>query len=301
MTKAILTTKIDPTYDDLPEERYHFPKTYLRTIEAAVGDWIVYYEPRRSSGQESSRGGRLAYFATARITSLANDPRRADHYYAYVTDYLDFLHAVPFRNSEYYYESSLRHADGRINQNTFRRAVRSLSDDEYERILQAGFTDSLRSEQSKPSSTEIGFQLSEAQLEYGRPIVEHMAARRFRDAAFATSVKSAYRDTCAMTGIRIINGGGRAEVQAAHIRPITDLGPDSVRNGLALSGTLHWMFDRGLVSVNDDHRILIAEKHVPNSIKQLIPADRRLRIPERRDLQPHPAFLQYHRQTFFKG
>lgn len=27
MTKAILTTKIDPTYDDLPEERYHFPPT----------------------------------------------------------------------------------------------------------------------------------------------------------------------------------------------------------------------------------------------------------------------------------
>ncbi len=30
MAKAILTTKIDPTYDDLPEQRYHFPRTYLR-------------------------------------------------------------------------------------------------------------------------------------------------------------------------------------------------------------------------------------------------------------------------------
>lgn len=29
MTKAVLTTKIDPTYDDLPEQRYHFPRTYL--------------------------------------------------------------------------------------------------------------------------------------------------------------------------------------------------------------------------------------------------------------------------------
>lgn len=50
MVKAVLTTKLEPTYDDLPEERYHFPRTYLRQIEAAVGDWIVYYEPRRSSG-----------------------------------------------------------------------------------------------------------------------------------------------------------------------------------------------------------------------------------------------------------
>ncbi len=44
---AIFTTKIEPAYDDLPEERYHFPRTYLSQVEAAVGDWIVYYEPRR--------------------------------------------------------------------------------------------------------------------------------------------------------------------------------------------------------------------------------------------------------------
>ncbi len=36
MAKAVLTTKVDPTYDDLPEQRYHFPRTYLRQIEAAA-------------------------------------------------------------------------------------------------------------------------------------------------------------------------------------------------------------------------------------------------------------------------
>jgi putative restriction endonuclease len=44
VTKAVFTSKIEPSYDDLPEERYHFPRTYLRQVEAAVGDWIVYYE-----------------------------------------------------------------------------------------------------------------------------------------------------------------------------------------------------------------------------------------------------------------
>ena len=29
MVKAVLTTKVDPSYDDLPEERYHYPRTYL--------------------------------------------------------------------------------------------------------------------------------------------------------------------------------------------------------------------------------------------------------------------------------
>ncbi len=70
MAKAILTTKIDPTYDDLPEQRYHFPRTYLRQVEAARGDWIVYYEPRRPSGDLMKSGGKQAYFATARISDI---------------------------------------------------------------------------------------------------------------------------------------------------------------------------------------------------------------------------------------
>ena len=59
MSKAVLTTKVNPTYDDLPEVRYHFSRTYLGVARAAVGDWIVYYEPRRTSGDPSSRGGRM--------------------------------------------------------------------------------------------------------------------------------------------------------------------------------------------------------------------------------------------------
>jgi hypothetical protein len=47
MTKAVLITKIGSIYDDLPEERYHFPRQYLGRMEACHDDWIVYYEPGR--------------------------------------------------------------------------------------------------------------------------------------------------------------------------------------------------------------------------------------------------------------
>jgi hypothetical protein len=97
MAKAIFTTKADPTYDDLPEERYHFPRTYLRQVEAALADWIVYYEPRRRSGDLSSRGGRLSYFATARVDRVEPDPARQDHFYAFVSEFLEFDRPVPFK------------------------------------------------------------------------------------------------------------------------------------------------------------------------------------------------------------
>src|ERR1700722_16706579 len=148
MAKAILTTKIDPTYDDLPEERYHFPKTYLRAVEAARGDWIIYYEPRRSSGALSSRGGRQSYFGTARLIRIEPDQRLDEHFYAYVEDFLPFDRPVPFKEGEHYYESGLRRDDGGTSKGAFARSDRAISEGAYNAILGAGFAHVIGEQQS---------------------------------------------------------------------------------------------------------------------------------------------------------
>ena len=72
-----------------------------------------------------------------------------------------------------------------------------------------------------------------------RRIAEMLVNRKIRDARFRGAICEAYDNRCAVTGLRIINGGGRAEVQAAHIWPVKDGGPDVVQNGIALSATAH--------------------------------------------------------------
>ncbi|MDX9859451.1 MAG: HNH endonuclease [Rhodospirillales bacterium] len=300
MTRAVFTTKVDSSYDDLPEIRYHFPRTYLRAAERAVGDWIVYYEPRRTSGDLSSRGGRQAYFATARVTTIEPDSIRPDHFYALVTDYLELDHPVPFKEGEHYYESSLRRVDGGTSKGAFGRAVRLLADHEYDLILQAGFATLLAQTIEAESNYSIPG-VAEEPATFERPIIESVVARPFREAAFARHVKAAYDNTCAITGIKLINGGGRAEVQAAHIRPVHAKGPDSIRNGIALSGTVHWMFDRGLISIDDDYTILVARDRVPDTVLRLINSEGCLSVPPRPDRRPHPQFLRYHRHEVFKG
>lgn len=302
MTKAILTTKVDPTYDDLPETRYHFPRTYLRQMQQTVGGWIIYYEPRRSTGELSSGGGRLSYFATAHLERIERDPVRSEHCYAFVGNYLEFDHAVPFRDGQHYFESALQREDGATNKGAFGRSVRSIPDREYDLILQAGFAKTLEISQSNPDlRPEQIFGFAEDGVEFERPIVERVIARPFRDVAFAVAVKDAYCDTCAMTGIKIINGGGRAEVQAAHIQPVAQKGPDSLRNGVALSGTVHWMFDRGLISIDDDFSILIAKDRLPDTALRLLNEDRRLILPSASDARPHRHYLNFHRNNIFKG
>lgn len=304
MTKAVFTTKVNPTYDDLPEVRYHFPRTYLAQARAAVGDWIVYYEPRRSTGDASSRGGRQAYFAIARITSIAPDPKQTDHYYAYLTDYLEFDRPVPFREGQHYFESALMRPDGKTSKGAFGRAVRPIPEREFELILAAGFSPDLRQPwDAAETIAPAGF--AEEQTPFDdrtveRPMVETTLTRPFRDEAFRRQVRLAYGNRCAISGLKLINGGGRPEVQAAHIKPVASAGPDSVRNGIALSGTLHWMFDRGLISIDDDFRILCAAG-VQNDVARLVRPEARLLVPEDETSRPHPSYLRFHRERVFKG
>jgi putative restriction endonuclease len=150
-----------------------------------------------------------------------------------------------------------------------------------------------------PHANEDFSDLAEDPLSYERPIIERMISRPFRDLAFAAGVKEAYANTCAMTGLSIINGGGRAEVQAAHIRPVAHHGPDSIRNGLALSGTIHWIFDRGLVSIDENYSILVARDRLPDTVTRMLRNE--LLLPDRPDQRPHAHFLQYHRARIFKG
>jgi putative restriction endonuclease len=307
MSKAVFTTKVNPTYDDLPEVRYHFPRTSLNQVRAAESDWIIYYEPRRSTGDTSSRGGRQAYFAVAQVTRVEPDPKLADHFYAQVTNYLEFDRPVPFRAGEHYFESALRRADGQTNKGAFGRAVRAIADNEFELILAAGFAEELGRQKAhdQPILAHPSPGIAEDPTTFQgplpeRPMIETTLTRPFRDEAFRRHVRAAYDNRCAMCGLRLIVGGGRPEVQAAHIRPVASDGPDSIRNGIALSGTLHWMFDRGLVSIDDDYRIVRAS-NLPADVGRLIRPEGYLLPPSDESLRPHPSFLRFHRENVFRG
>lgn len=296
--KGVFQTKISPAYDDLPESRYHFPRMYLNQVQRTVGDWIVYYEPRRSTADVLSRGGRQSYFAVARVTGIRSDPGNADHYYADIEDYLPFDRAIPFKEGSHFYESAMRGADGRTNSGSAQRAVRNLPDEEFNLILRSGFAAEL------PLSTDnslSGGGFSDPPESEVRSVLEMTVKRPFRDAVFARQVQEAYDKRCAMTGLRIINGGGRAEAQAAHIRPVAKDGPDSPRNGLALSSTVHWMFDRGLLSIDDDFKILTAKCAVPEEVLRLLNPSGHIHLPEDYRVQPHKQFLRFHRESIFKG
>jgi putative restriction endonuclease len=304
--KAVFTHKAASIYDDKPEERYHFPETYLRPAQAAVDDFIIYYEPSRITAHDRGRSGRRAYVAVARVTGIRPDPARQNFFYADIdpATYVTFDRPVPFREDEHYYERQLRRADGETSKGAFGRAVRPINDQEFTEILTAGFAaePSREGKEAQPNLI-LPAGMMEAAADFQRPVIERIMSRPVRDAAFRQAVQAVYQSTCAMTGIKLINGGGRFEVQAAHIRPVAERGPDSIRNGLALSGTVHWMFDRGLVSLGDppDYPILLSRQAVPDSVRRLFNPDMLLRKPADQRFWPAPAYTEFHRTRRFQG
>jgi putative restriction endonuclease len=209
---------------------------------------------------------------------------------------------VPFKEGEYYYEAGLRRSDGATNKGAFGRAVREISEAEFDGIVRAGFEPLLQPSALPEEAVEtLTTDLAEEPATLEHPLIERVTSRRVRDLAFSEVVKSAYRNTCAVTGLKIVNGGGRAEVQAAHIGPVAHSGPDSVRNGIALCSTVHWMFDRRLLSLADDYTILMARSGIPRPVRRLINPDGRLWLAPRPEFRPHTQFLRYHRENIFKG
>lgn len=298
MTFGVFIHRADSIYDDSPAEQYQFPAPYLERASACVGDWIVYYEPVKVRG---SKG----YYAIARVSKIVPDPSVSRMYVALIEpgSYLEFPNPVPFDDGDGLIETGLLNEQGRISGRA-QAAVRPISPQDFDRILSRGLAE------ERPLLPRVGapdepLQFDEAKTpfvyEQERERVAAMTTRVIRDRVFRRVVLRAYGERCAVTGLKLINGGGRAEVAAAHIRPVEHSGPDIVNNGVALSGTAHWMFDRGLIGFSDNLDIIISRQvNDRDGVESLINKTGRLIGPLAVRDRPHPAFLQWHRENCFK-
>lgn len=301
--KGVFEISSTSRYDDLITERYHFPSTYLRIAEGFVGDWIVYRET-------GSQGGRKAYFAVARVERIDPDPIDRSLYYARMTDFLELYSSVSYRDTQgRFAERFLRDLPsiseaGRALRG---RSVRQIDEADFAAIVDAGLSKTLDPVNAARFELEPRFLDPATTALIQQPVTERrveqmLVNRKIRDAAFRGLVLDAYDNTCAVTGLRIVNGGGKAEAQAAHIWSVADGGPDEVQNGIALSATAHWLFDRHLISLDDQFGLIVSHNKVPAELRQLFPSSgKSIRLPRDFRHHPRPEFVARHREQFASG
>jgi len=160
-------------------------------------------------------------------------------------------------------------------------------------------------------------------------------ARPFREGAFSGSIKAAYDDACAFTGLKIVNGGGRSEVRGGSYPPRHGVGArlaaqrprllrryaprndaepstgcSTVASSRSPSRSRHCERSEAIHFVGQRrwHGLLrlrlamtpAAKGKVPDQVMGLLKPDRRLLAPSRPQA-PHPIFLRWRRENVFKG
>lgn len=190
---------------------------------------------------------------------------------------------------------------------TFGRAVRPLVEQDLERILRLASVPEIHAGSTYPVPGDHREPLTAA-----RERVERVVSAFERRALFRTEVLAAYDHRCSVSGLGL---GGVAPTKssglldAAHIRPVSAHGIDSVVNGLALTPTLHRLFDRGLFTLQydagslevlmssqlHDSMVAIPERGVSLGLR----TGARVSLPADVALMPRRSDIDFHRHRVF--
>jgi Predicted restriction endonuclease len=144
-------------------------------------------------------------------------------------------------------------------------------------------------------SNDKAIQIAEEANRYGEGYIIHP---RLGQGAFRVMVTEAYQRRCAITGEKTL-----PVLNAAHIRPYSENGPNQVSNGLLLREDFHTLFDRGYVTITNDYRVEVSKR-----IKEdfgngqeyyALHGKRLLILPENIDEQPSKEFIEWHNEKVY--
>jgi putative restriction endonuclease len=111
---------------------------------------------------------------------------------------------------------------------------------------------------------------------------EYLIKNRLGKGAFRILVTDAYKRNCAISGEKAL-----PVLQAAHIKPFSEQGPNSINNGLLLRSDLHILFDRGYITITPEYKIEVSKK-----IKEEFNNGKHYYVFHGRELQSLPQIIQ---------
>jgi putative restriction endonuclease len=129
---------------------------------------------------------------------------------------------------------------------------------------------------------------------------KYLVEARLGQGAFRTLVIDAYDRRCAISGERTV-----PVLEAGHIKPYKESGPNSAKNGLLLRADLHILFDEGYMTVTDKLYVEVSrrikEEYENGREYYNFHGSRLAVIPRRIEEQPAAEYLEWHNVNVYKG
>lgn len=125
---------------------------------------------------------------------------------------------------------------------------------------------------------------------------EEMGAHLFNSISFRDFVLNSYGNKCAITK-KSIAWKNLSNLEAAHIKPKSHRGTFLPCNGIALSRDMHWAFDKGFISIDDDYKVVVHDEVRNTMLKEF--NGQLIDLPREEFFKPSKEYLKHHREKVF--
>jgi putative restriction endonuclease len=128
----------------------------------------------------------------------------------------------------------------------------------------------------------------------------YLQKARLGQGAFRVLVTDAYQRRCSITGERTLPA-----LDAAHIKPFSESGPNYTRNGLLIRSDIHKLFDKGYVTITPEYRIEVSRRikeEYENGREYYAYHGRPLIVvPNNENERPDSQYLIWHNENRYMG
>lgn len=156
-------------------------------------------------------------------------------------------------------------------------------------LVQANFDDA--------TIYESQYTTQETSARYGEPV---LVKTRLGQGGFRVLVTDAYQRRCAITGESTL-----PVLEAAHIQPFAENGPNEISNGMLLRSDFHKLFDNGFVTVTPDFHVEVSprirEEWFNGKAYYSLHGKLLANVPIKSNEKPSIEFLRWHNENRFQG
>jgi putative restriction endonuclease len=178
--------------------------------------------------------------------------------------------------------------------------------DEYFPNTKVNFSNSTNRQQNLLDDIENKI-LNEPSEEYRQEIKKLIFQKNeeeifLRGSIFKREIPKIYNNTCCISGMRIDATVNVSMIDACHIIPFRESYNDTVTNGIALCPNLHRAFDRGLIAIDEDYKVVVSRsfKEVENIYSIKCFEGKEINLPKLTSYYPLKENFWWHRNNVYK-
>jgi len=123
-----------------------------------------------------------------------------------------------------------------------------------------------------------------------------------RGGLFKREIPKIYNNTCCISGMRIDATINVSMIDACHIIPFSESYDDTVTNGIALCPNLHRAFDRGLIAIDENYKVVVSNSFREDETNYGIRAFEgvKINLPNKESYFPTTNNFLWHLKNIFK-